>query len=50
MSSVGFKANGSAMEIDKLREACQSLNDALRGIASAQVCIDPSNFGLAKII
>jgi hypothetical protein len=48
MSSVGFNPNGSDQEIDRLREACQSLNDVLRGIASAQACIDLLNFGTAK--
>jgi hypothetical protein len=47
MSSVGFNRNGSA-EIEQLREACQSLNDVLRGIASAQACIELMNFGMAK--
>ena len=48
MSSVGFNRNGSSAEIDKLREAYQSLNDVLRGIASAQACIELMNFGMAK--
>jgi hypothetical protein len=48
MSSVGFNPNAGAAEIDQLREACQSLNDVLRGIASAQACIELLNFGMAK--
>ena len=46
MSSVGFTPKGS--EVEKLREACQSLNDVLRGIASAQACLELLNIGMAK--
>ena len=47
MSSVGFTPE-SGHEIEKLREACSSLNDVLRGITCAQDCIDLQNFGMAK--
>ena len=47
-SSVGFSRDGGINELEKLREACGSLNDVLRGIASAQDCIDLQNFGMAK--
>ena len=48
MSSVGFSSTSSANEVERLREACQSLNDVLKGIASAQACLELQNFGLAK--
>jgi len=47
-SSVGFTREGGLNELEKLREACASLNDVLRGIANAQDCIDLQNFGMAK--
>jgi hypothetical protein len=47
-SSVGFTLNRGINELEKLREACSSLNDVLRGMASAQACIELQNFGLAK--
>ena len=46
--SVGFTPDGGINELEKLREACSSINDVLRGIASAQDCIDLQNFGMAK--
>ena len=48
MSSVGFTPQTEDQEIEKLREAFQSLNDCLRGMASAEACINILNFGLAK--
>jgi DNA-binding FrmR family transcriptional regulator len=49
MSSVGFFGKtGSDLEIEKLREAYDSLKDVMRGIASAQACIERMNFGMAK--
>jgi hypothetical protein len=46
MSSVGF--NGAPSEVEKLREAIRSLNDALRTIEGSKSCIDVMNFGLAQ--
>jgi hypothetical protein len=46
--SVGFNRDGGINELEKLREACSSLNDVLRGIASAQDCMESQNFGMAK--
>ena len=48
MSSVGFTSNGRDIELDKLREADDSLNDVVRGIEAAMACIDAMNFGMAK--
>ena len=48
MSSVGFSSNGKDIELDKLREAYDSLKDVVRGIEAAQACIDAMNFGMAK--
>ena len=36
------------MELEKLREAYDSLNDVVRGIESAVAAIDSMNFGTAK--
>jgi DNA-binding FrmR family transcriptional regulator len=48
MSSVGFVGKtGNDLELQKLREAYDSLKDVMRGIASAQACIDRMNFGMA---
>ena len=48
MSSVGFSSNGKDIELDKLREAYDSLKDVVRGIESAQAAMDLMNFGMAK--
>ena len=48
MSSVGFTSNGKDIELDKLREAYDSLKDVVRGIEAALACIDAMNFGMAK--
>ena len=37
-----------AKELEYLREAYDSLKDVVRGIESAQTCIDAMNFGVAK--
>jgi|GEM_PF-3293462 len=44
MSSVGFTVGG-AKEIEKLREAYQSMNDCLRSATDAEACIEIMNFG-----
>jgi hypothetical protein len=36
------------MQLEKLREADESLNDVVRGIESAVEAIDSMNFGTAK--
>ena len=46
MSSVGFTSQSN--ELEKLREAYDSLKDVVRGIECALVSIDSMNFGLAK--
>jgi hypothetical protein len=48
MSSVGFTSQSKDNELEKLREAFQSLNDCLRGMSDAEACIDILNFGFAK--
>ena len=48
MSSVGFTPTSIDQELEKLREAYDSLKDVVRGIESAQVAIDSLNFGMAK--
>jgi hypothetical protein len=48
MRSVGFTVAGNERELDKLREAYNSLNDIIRGIESAQHSMDALNFGMAR--
>ena len=48
MSSVGFTSHSKDNELEKLREAYDSLKDVVRGIESGLVCIDAMNFGMAK--
>jgi predicted negative regulator of RcsB-dependent stress response len=50
MSSVGFTGSHltKQQELERLREAYDSLKDVLRGLTSAQQCLDAMNFGTAK--
>ena len=48
MSSVGFTSHSKDNELEKLREAYDSLKDVVRGIESAQAAMDLMNFGMAK--
>jgi hypothetical protein len=48
MSSVGFTPTSSEQELDKLREAYDSLKDVIRGIDGAKHCLDALNFGMAR--
>ena len=48
MSSVGFTSNGKDLELEKLREAYDSLKDVVRSIEAAIGGIDAMNVGMAK--
>jgi len=48
MSSIGYTPASKDLELEKLREAYDSLKDVVRGIESAQAAIDSMNFGMAK--
>jgi hypothetical protein len=48
MSSVGFTPTSREQELDKLREAYDSLKDVIRGIDGARHCLDALNFGMAR--
>jgi hypothetical protein len=49
MSAVGFAPSASEdPELDRLREVCERLNFAIRGIKEAQACLSKLNIGQTK--
>ena len=49
MSAVGFAPSSSAdSELEQLREVCERLNFAIRGIKEAQACLSKMNLGQTR--
>ncbi len=49
MSAVGFAPPSSAdSELEQLREVCERLNFAIRGIKEAQACLSKMNLGQTR--
>lgn len=49
MSAVGFAPSSSEdSELEQLREVCERLNFAIRGIKEAQACLSKMNLGQTR--